>query len=113
MMMHADNPGKVMHGCIQIGNTQLFVADMTPDMHDGPSKSTFYVYFEDVDAIFQQAKSAGLKEKYPVTEMFWGDRMGALEDKFGIQWTVATHVRDATPEEMEAGRKQMSYGKNA
>jgi hypothetical protein len=36
----------------------------------------------------------------PVTDMFWGDRYGKLEDPFGHHWSVATHVRDVTPEEM-------------
>jgi hypothetical protein len=34
--------------------------------------------------------------------MFWGDRYGRLEDPFGHQWSVATHVRDVSPEEMKA-----------
>ena len=36
----------------------------------------------------------------PLTNMFWGDRFGKLEDPFGNQWTMATHVEDVTPDEM-------------
>ena len=43
----------------------------------------------------------------PVEDMFWGDRYGKLEDPFGHHWSVATHKRDVTDEEMKkamAGR---------
>lgn len=100
-------PGKIMHACITIGNSKIFLADVSPNMGDGkPSNSTFYVYFDNVDTIFKQATQAGLKETFPVKDMFWGDRMGSLQDKFGIKWTVATHVRDVSPAEMEEAKKQ-------
>jgi uncharacterized glyoxalase superfamily protein PhnB len=35
-----------------------------------------------------------------LVDAFWGDRYGKLEDPFGHQWSVATHVRDVSPEEM-------------
>jgi hypothetical protein len=33
--------------------------------------------------------------------MFWGDRYGQLEDPFGHRWSVATHTRDLSPQEMQ------------
>ncbi len=38
----------------------------------------------------------------PVSDMFWGDRYGQLEDPFGHRWSVATHIRDVSPEEIGA-----------
>jgi hypothetical protein len=32
--------------------------------------------------------------------MFWGDRYGQIEDPFGHRWSIATHKRDMTPEQM-------------
>jgi PhnB protein len=43
----------------------------------------------------------------PVADMFWGDRYGKLEDPFGHQWSVATHIREVTMEEMQQAMKQM------
>ena len=40
-------------------------------------------------------------------EMFWGDRMGIVVCPFGYKWSFATHIKDPTPEEMEAGAKAM------
>jgi len=59
-----------------------------------------------VEAVFNQAVAAGAKIMMPVADMFWRDRYGLLEDPFGHQWSIATHVRDVTQEELkEAARK--------
>lgn len=106
--------GKIGHACISIGSSKLFLADANPEMGCGdPSTSSFYLYFTDVDAKFAQAKKAGLNEVVPPQDMFWGDRMGALTDKFGIKWTVATHVRDVSQEDMAKGMKEMCSNKAA
>ena len=36
-----------------------------------------------------------------LADQFWGDRYGKLEDPFGHQWGIATHIEDLTPEEIE------------
>jgi PhnB protein len=33
--------------------------------------------------------------------MFWGDRYGSLKDPFGHRWSIGTHVKDLSPEEMQ------------
>jgi uncharacterized glyoxalase superfamily protein PhnB len=42
----------------------------------------------------------------PVADMFWGDRYGKLEDPFGHHWSVGTHVRDVSMEEMQQAMQQ-------
>lgn len=61
----------------------------------------FDCYVEDVDTVFKQAAEAGAKSTMPIENTFWGDRYGQLEDPFGHHWSVATHIRDVSPEEME------------
>ncbi len=98
---------KIMHACIEIGDSKLFLADIGPQMPGTPpSVSTFYVYFDDVDAMFKQAKQAGLSAIFPVEDMFWGDRTGCVRDSFGNTWTLATHMREVSPEEIEEGKKK-------
>jgi PhnB protein len=109
--MEVPGTGKLMHACLVIGNSKIFLSDTDPKMSATPSTSSFYLYMDDVDAAFTQAKKAGLNELVPVQDMFWGDRMGAVEDSFGIRWTLATHVREVSQEEMEAARK--NWGKAA
>ena len=110
--MRVDNPkgdGKVLHSCLLIGNSKIFVADLCPEMGSGsPSKSTFYLYVDDVDSAFAKAQKSGLAEKSVPQDMFYGDRTGVLTDKFGNTWCLATHVRDVSKDEMDKAMKQMS-----
>lgn len=116
--MEMPGTGKIMHACLEFGNARLFFADAMPEMGcSTPSTSSFYLYFEDVEAAFKKAKAAGMTEKFPLTDMFWGDRTGNVTDVFGISWTMGQHVRDVSPEEMEKAGKEwtdkMKAGKAA
>jgi len=107
--MACPTSGKIMHACIQIGSSKIFLADASPEAGCGtPTASNFYVYINDVDATFSQAKQAGLKETSAPQDMFWGDRVGNVKDQFGNSWTLATHVRDVSPQEMEEAKKKFA-----
>ncbi len=102
--------GKIMHAEIQIGNSIIMMNDEVMGSRSaltlGGSPISFYVYFEDADAAFKKAISAGAKQTYALTDMFWGDRMGTLEDPFGHKWTIAQHVKDVSPEDMKKGQAE-------
>ena len=53
------------------------------------------------------AVDAGAKITMPVADMFWGDRYGVLDNPFGHHWSVATHIRDVSPEEMQQAMQNM------
>ena len=53
-----------------------------------------YFYVNDVDAAFKKALAVGGAVWMPVQDMFWGDRIGVIQDPFGYLWTLATHVAD-------------------
>lgn len=104
--------GKLMHASIRIGDSTLMLADEIagcgvagPRTLNG-SPVTLHLYVEDADAVMARAVEAGATQTMPVTEMFWGDRYGQLEDPFGHRWSVATHVRDLTPEQVREGMAQ-------
>lgn len=103
--------GKLMHAMIRIGDSAIMLMDENRDMGAiGPkelaaSPVTLHLYVKDVDTVFERAVKEGGTAKMPPADMFWGDRYGVLTDPFGHSWSVATHVRDATPEEMEAAMK--------
>jgi PhnB protein len=71
------------------------------------SPVTIHLQVEDADAFAARAVAAGAKLRMPVAEMFWGDRYGQLEDPFGHRWSVGTHVRDVTHEEMQEAMCKM------
>lgn len=102
---------KVMHACLEIGSSKLFLCDENEKMKapkGGTGGSQFYLYVTDVDTSHKHAKAAGMKELAAPNEMFWGDRMSSLMDPFGHRWDLATHVRDVTPDEMAAAMKQFA-----
>jgi len=100
--------GRLMHAMIRIGDSPLMLVDEMPEFGSlGPkalkgSPVTLHLYVMDVDATVAQAVAAGARVTMPVADMFWGDRYGQLEDPFGHHWSVATHIRDLTSEEIAA-----------
>lgn len=102
--------GKIMHAEIQVGTSIVMMNDEVMGLKSadslGASPVTFYVYLEDVDAAMKKAIAAGGKELMPPSDMFWGDRMGQFADPFGYRWTLATHVKDLTHEEMRKGQEE-------
>jgi uncharacterized glyoxalase superfamily protein PhnB len=105
--------GKIMHAEIRIGDSVVMLVDEFSEWEAlGPkslkgSPVTIHLYVENVDAFVSRAVEAGAKITMPVADMFWGDRYGQLEDPYGHRWSVATHIRDVTPEELERGAQQM------
>src|SRR5262245_24577515 len=69
----------------------------------GATPVTIHMYVEDVDAAFGKAVAAGAQVKMPLADMFWGDRYGVLTDPFGHAWSIATHKKDLTPEQIRKG----------
>ena len=68
------------------------------------------LYVDDVDATFARAIAAGATQRRAVADQFYGDRVGTLVDPFGHVWTVATHVEDVSPEEMDRRMAKMTQG---
>ena len=99
--------GKLMHASIRIGDSAVMLVDEMPEWGSlGPKalKGTpvvIHLYVDDVDAFTARAVAAGAKVTMPVADMFWGDRYGQIEDPFGHRWSVATHVRDVSPADMQ------------
>ena len=106
--------GKIMHASLRIGDSHLMLVDEMPEWGAlGPkslkgSPVTIHLYVQDVDAAVAQAVAAGAKVTMPVADMFWGDRYGQLEDPFGHRWSVATHTREVSPEEMKKAMAQQA-----
>ena len=59
------------------------------------------MYVDDVDKIVNQAVAEGAKVLMEVEDQFWGDRYGSIEDPFGHRWSISTHIKDLTEEELK------------
>jgi PhnB protein len=104
--------GKLMHGAIRIGDSMVFLGDEFPNCGclgpkaRGGSSVTIHLQVEDVDAAFKRALDAGATVRMPLDDMFWGDRYGIVEDPFGHSWSLATHIREVGPEELQKAAQQ-------
>ncbi len=92
---------KIWHASLRIGDSMIFVNDVFRDMGGEQARSELWLYVSDCDASFKRAVEAGATPRMPPMDMFWGDRMGNVVDPFGQKWTIATHIKDMTPEEMK------------
>src|SRR5947208_9057112 len=113
--------GKLMHAELRIGDSVVMLSDEFPGMGSckaptslGGTTGSIFLYVPDVDPAFKRAVEAGCKVIAPLTNMFWGDRFGKLEDPFGNQWSMATHKEDVSAAEMgkraQAAMARMSGG---
>ena len=101
-------PGdSVMHAELELGDSLIMLSDpfpqastKTPKELGGTSVNVF-LYVEDTDAAYKQAVDAGATSLMEPDDMFWGDRFSSVQDPFGHTWTIATHVEDVPPEEMQ------------
>ena len=107
LMRFAGPDGKIGHAELQIGDSRIMLADEHPQMGYGSptalggSAISIMLYLEDVDGVFKRALEAGAKTQQELKNQFYGDRSGTVIDPFGHIWTIATHVEDVSPEEMQ------------
>jgi uncharacterized glyoxalase superfamily protein PhnB len=100
--------GRLMHASIKIGDSHVMLVDEYPEHGTlGPlalkgRPVVIHLYVETVDETIKRAVDAGARITMPVADMFWGDRYGQIEDPFGHRWSIATHVRDVSLEEIIA-----------
>jgi PhnB protein len=99
--------GRIGHAELKIGDSHVMLSDPFPDASTTPPKelggtsASIFMYVDDVDAVVQKAVDAGATVTMEVDDQFWGDRFGSITDPFGHSWSIATHVEDLTPEEIE------------
>jgi PhnB protein len=101
--------GRVGHAEMQLGDSVVMLTDEAPErgiyspQHFGGSAMSLMFYVEDCDAVYRKAIAAGAKNVREPADQFYGDRIGGVEDPFGFEWWIGTHIRDVSPEELQAG----------
>ena len=107
---------RIGHAEILIGDSHVMLADEFPERDvRGPKArggitSSLMIYLDDVDTAFKRAVDAGAKVDpgMELKDQFYGDRSGTVIDPFGHKWTLATHVEDVPPQELETRMKAVS-----
>lgn len=102
-----DEKGRIAHSEMEIGKARIMLSDEFPEMevygprHLGGTTMGITLFFEDADKIFEQALAAGARIIRKVEDQFCGDREGKIEDPFGHQWFISTHIKDMTYDEIQ------------
>jgi PhnB protein len=113
LMRHAGPDGRIGHAEVRISDSIVMLADEHPEVNARSPKTiggtpvSLHVYVKDVDAVARQAAGAGARITRPVQDQFYGDRSGTLEDPFGHQWHISTHIEDVSPAELRRRAAQM------
>lgn len=101
--------GGIGHAEIEVNGATVYLADAPDDMEGfgaanpnklGGTSVLMHLYVIDVDASAEQAVGAGATLLRPPEDQFYGDRAAVVVDPFGHQWSLHTHIRDVSPEEM-------------
>jgi PhnB protein len=99
--------GRLGHAEMQIGDCRIMMADESPEWGNksakafGGSPVVMCIYAEGVDSLCERFVKAGGKVVRPLQNQFYGDRSGTFEDPEGYRWTLAQHIEDVSPEEMQ------------
>ncbi len=107
--------GGIAHAEIHVNGAAVYLSDAPADMDGnaanpkklGGSSVLLHQYVADVDATTETAEAAGATVIRQPEDQFYGDRAALVEDPFGHMWSLHSHVRDVTPQEMEDAMKAM------
>jgi PhnB protein len=98
---HCAPTGRVMNSELRIGTSMMMLGEspaVDPRGAETFPRVSIYLYVEDADAVFARAVAAGGKTLMAVTEKFYGNREGGLEDPYGIVWWIASRVKEWKPD---------------
>lgn len=109
--------GSIGHASIRIFGAPVYLADAPDGMPGdaanpkalGRTSVLLHQYVDDVDAVVDQAVAAGATLLRAPEDQFYGDRAALVSDPFGHLWSLHSHVRDVSPEEMRAAMEAMGH----
>jgi PhnB protein len=110
--------GTIAHAEIQIGDSVVMVEDEAPERGTkappaaavAGSPFFLFIYVENVDEVVARAVKLGATLVRSPETQFYGDRDGYITDPFGHGWTIATHVEDVDPEELDRRMAELQGG---
>jgi PhnB protein len=107
--------GKVAHAELQLGGAQLVIID------EGALESTrsarsyggcpvlLRLYSDDVELLSRNFLGAGGFVVEPLRDQVHGDRSGRFRDPEGYLWTLAQHMEDVRPEQLEQRMNALGF----
>jgi PhnB protein len=86
-----ESEGRVMHAAVRIGDS---LVEMGEAVEGAVTGSSFYMYVENVDAVYERAVAAGATSVRPPVDQPYGNREAALLDPAGYTWYPASLISE-------------------
>ncbi|HJV49485.1 MAG TPA: VOC family protein [Geothrix sp.] len=98
--------GSIANAEVRLGDSMVMVAQAKDPWV--PMPAGFYLYVPDTDATYQAALAAGGVSLLEPADQFYGDRNAGVQDPWGNNWWIATHIEDV--DEAEVQRRMAARG---
>ncbi|WP_257308736.1 VOC family protein [Geothrix fuzhouensis] len=98
--------GSIANAEIRMGDSMVMVAQAKEPWK--PMPTGFYLYVPDTDATYAAALAAGGASLLEPSDQFYGDRNAGVQDPWGNNWWIATHIEDV--DEAEIQRRMAARG---
>jgi PhnB protein len=98
--------GAIANAELKIGDSMVMVAQAKEPWK--PMPAGFYLYVPDTDATYLAALAAGGISTLEPADQFYGDRNAGVQDPWGNNWWIATHIEDV--DEAEIQRRMAARG---
>ena len=92
-MRMAGGDGSITHAEVEIGDSVVMLAEASGE--HPPKNAMLHLYVSDVDTTYKDAIEAGGESMREPEDQPYGDRSAGLEDSWGNEWWLATHIKDA------------------
>ena len=99
--------GRIGHAELILGTATIMLSDEFPEYgirsatSIGATPVTLHLHVHDADAAIQQAVQAGATLERAASDMFFGERSGAVRCPFGHRWLIGHSIEAVSPEEMQ------------
>src|SRR5664279_1547123 len=91
--------GAIANAGVRLGDSMVMVAQAKEPWK--PMPAGFYLYVPDTDATYQAALAAGGVSTMEPSDQFYGDRHAGVQDPWGNNWWIATHIEDVDEAEIQ------------
>ncbi len=82
--------GDIANVILKIGDS-CFMLSQARGQFEG-MRTSFYLFVDDVDAMFQNALAHGAQTVFELADMEYGDRQGGVEDPGGNYWWISKRL---------------------
>lgn len=99
--------GRVGHAELKFGPYTVMVSDEYPEYgirgpeSGRPTGSAIHLHVDDVDALTEQAVSAGATLTMAPADQFHGERSSKVVDPYGHEWHLGSKIEDVSRDEMQ------------